>query len=249
MGEVAADAPSVGAFSSIEVSEVVAKYPRVRQTAPGVVEGVLDIDATFEGEIVQDSFEVRIIGPAGYPNALPLLEIAPGRIAAIQSRQRVVDARDLHQNGATACVCAPQDERKRFPPGSRLIHFVENLAVPFLYALSRFERTGRWPWGEYSHGALGVLEYYADFPTPPDRGELARIAGTILRDSRAADFREHLRRPRRTWPCLCGIRRPLRQCHPRAWKGIVFLSRHLKNEGLTCIDEAIDVTRAVDAPD
>src|ERR1700684_1267857 len=100
---------------------------------------------------------------------MPALFETGGRTAAIAAKYGIEDHRDLHRNPGTgaACLCVKQEERRRFPKGANLPHFIEELVVPYLFGLSHFDDHGKWPWPDFSHGTLGIAEYYAETGNAP----------------------------------------------------------------------------------
>jgi hypothetical protein len=123
-------------------------------------------------------------------------------------------------------------ERAKFPAGSDLLVFVENLAVPYLYGLVQYERHGRWLWGEYSHGALGLLEFCGESGDESSMDDIRDIIATIRREANWKDYHKQLRRPSGDRQCLCGSRKPFSRCHGRAWRGLQVLCAQLKHHGL-----------------
>lgn len=231
---VTLDENTAGGFSVAEMNEVVSRYPCLHVIRPDCLEGVLDLHAHFNGHLIEDAFEVRIIASPQHPTRMPTLTEIGGRTEAILAKYRLKDPRSLHRNPnaeGTACVCVPQMERKQFPPGSRLIVFVENLAVPYLYGISHYDAVGTWPWGEHSHGALGVLEYYSESADVPTEEEIQQVAALIRPDKRWKQYYKQVRKPSGDRFCLCGSRKPFARCHPSAWRGVARLNTHLKTLG------------------
>ena len=191
------------------------------------------LNASFNDVLIQDVFDIRIVAGDDYPKFLPTLEEIGGRTQQIVTKYGIKDLRSLHRNpNGTACVCVKQMERRKFPFGSDLTVFVEELAVPYLYALSHFDQTGKWPWGELSHGALGLLEFYADEGASSSEDELREVAALIKRDPMWRAYFKQARRPNGERRCLCGSKKRFRDCHPRAWKGVSRLHQELKRQGV-----------------
>jgi len=150
-------------FSKEEIAAVKEKFPGLRLTAKGW-EGDLAFYASFEDHPIRDTYRVAIDIPLEYPEQIPLLREIGGRTQKIAKKYGLQDIRSLHfnANNGTACVCVKQEEKRKFPPGAPLLTFIDDLAVPYLYGLSYYDQNGRWPWREYSHGCLGLLEFYAE---------------------------------------------------------------------------------------
>lgn len=220
-------------FSSPEIADVTARYPQLRLVSPSILEGTLDMEAEFEGERITGSFHVRITAANPNSDLLPALYEIGGRTEAIGRKYGIKDFRDLHRNGdGTACVCVKPVEGRSFPPGSSLLFFIEQLAVPYLYGLTYRERHGRWPWKEFSHGSLGLLEFYADDQTTQTVESIAELVAGVGREPNWKDFHKQFRRPSANRACLCGSRKPFGKCHAQALSGVLKLHLDLKHFNL-----------------
>ena len=124
---------------------------------PYVINPALDYT---KGTKIQDEYQIRIELKGSEFSDLP-------QVYEIGSRlQKVADDRnlrreDLHINpSGAACLCIRPDEAGNLPNGFNIEDFSNILLVPFFYAQSYFEKTNTWPWGQYSHGVWGFIEWY-----------------------------------------------------------------------------------------
>lgn len=122
---------------------------------------------------------------------------------------------------SSACLCSPLEESEFLLPQFFFRSYFEKLVVPFLYGQAYFSLHQRWPWSEYSHSAVGLLESYATshgaekietclallkrFPT-----HWWRIRAALLQRANV----------KRTTPCFCGRRGQIGRCHPAAMDGL-----------------------------
>ncbi len=221
-------------FSTEEIAAVGNRYPQLRVTEDGVLEGVLDLHAIYNGEERRDAFHVRIIAPSDYPGSMPSLIETGGRTAAIAAKHGIGDHRDLHRNPGTgtACLCVKPEERRRFPKGSDLPRFIEELVVPYLFGLSHFDEHGKWPWPDYSHGALGIVEYYADAADAPSIESIGSTLDLLKQDVSWRELRREIRKPSAMRMCVCGSRKPVSRCHKGVWAGITKLNGDIQKLGL-----------------
>lgn len=220
-------------FTGEEASAVKTRYPRLRVEESGVAEGSFDLHAVYGGEERRDEFQVRIVAPPDYPDSIPSLCETAGRTEAIARKHGIDDLRDLHRNpGGTACVCVKLEEGRRFPKGSDLPHFIEELVVPYLFGLSHFDEHGKWPWPDYSHGALGIIEYYADAADPPSRESIDAALSFLKQDTGWRKLRRQIRKPSAMRSCLCDSGKPISRCHKGVWNGIVKLHGDMQKVGL-----------------
>lgn len=161
-----------------------------------LVTGCLHFKASFHeyGEI-EDSYFIQLSLPTDYPQSPPkVLEIG----------ERIPRDVDYHISPDTGelCLGAPVDVKRRFSCSPSLLHFVNDLVVPFLYAFSYKERFGERPWGELSHGGKGVLQFYYEFFDANDLKAVLRLLKILADDS----YRGH-------HPCPCESGKILRRCH------------------------------------
>ena len=221
-------------FDGSEVAEVVAQHPGLSQTGPGVLEGVIETHRQYGSVVLQDKFSIRLTAYNPNSSRLPALREIGGRSKAIVLKHGFEDVRAVHQNLAdgTACVCVKQEEAERFPPGARLVAFLERLAVPYLYGLSYVDEFGKWPWGEYGHGGIGLLEYYADSPGQCSKEGLEEVIASLRAYSDWLNYHRQLKKPSAKRACICGSGKAFGKCHRRAWQGLKNLISALEQLGL-----------------
>ena len=220
-------------FSDEEILAVKARYPGLDRTGPGTLEGFLNMDAVYDGHPLADSFQIRITTTNPHSAHVPALYEIGGRTKSIADKYGFSDLRTLHQNmDGTACVCVKQIERQKFPSGSDLFVFIEELVVPYLYGLIYYEHHQRWSWGDYSHGSMGLLEFYADDTTPQTAESIADILPSIRKDPNWKEYHKQLRKPSAERFCLCGSRKAFRKCHKKAWQGLVQLRNEMLRLGI-----------------
>jgi hypothetical protein len=221
----------VKGFSAEDLAMIAARYPQLRLTESGIIEGVFDLHAVFASEERKDAFTVRIVR-SGDSRAMPTLTEVGGRTAAIAAKYGITNLADLHQNpGGTACLCVKQDEANRFPKGAGLDHFVEEMVVPYLFGLSHFNDNGKWPWPDYSHGVLGIAEYYADAVGAPSLQAIATTLDLLREDSAWREFSRQIRKPSAMRRCICGSRKPISRCHKRVWIAVQKLNSDIHGLG------------------
>jgi hypothetical protein len=176
-------------------AEVQAAYPNLHFYPQGgrvVVRGTLPI--VHEGAEL-DRYAVEIVLLANYPDALPLVFEVGGRIPR--------DA-DHHINAETgeACLFVPDERWRVCPPSLSFLEFLNGPVRNFFLGQSLFRLAGEWPFGQRSHGADGIREYYSELLGTDD---IKVILGYL----------ECLSRPvlKGHWPWPCGGGKRLRECH------------------------------------
>jgi hypothetical protein len=225
------DSVATAAFSEFEVGEVMAKHPGLRQTQAGLVNGTIELHHQYADIVRTDEFSIELLArEAGRP---PLLRETGGRSEAIAAKHGCTDVRAVHRNfDGSACVCVKQEESTRFPPGSSLLSFVENLAIPYLFGLSYFDEFGCWPWDEYSHGVLGMLEFYADETHAIDEGDICDVLASYLEQYDSGAAKRQLSTFGAELACACGSGQLMDTCHREASLGMKRIVAYAKHHGL-----------------
>lgn len=156
------------------------------------LKGNLTFEADYEDETIADTFGIEILIPNGYPDLEPTLFETGGRLP---------DDYHMYKEGFR-CLGAPLAVKKKFFQNKTILGFVNDNVVPYLYSFCYKQKHGEMPYGELSHLALGIIEYYQEEFHIDDT---MSILG-LLRILAENDYRGHL-------PCPCGSNIKLRQCH------------------------------------
>lgn len=140
--------------------------------------------------------------------------------------------RHFAQADKSACLCSPLEESEFLLPELQFRLFLEQLVIPFLYGQAFYSVHGYWPWGEYGHGAVGLLESYA---VVHDEGRAEECIRQLAQDSRAwPKIRAVLQQEtiKGHTPCFCPTAAHIRRCHPRAWQGVLRLQQDVRNSAI-----------------
>lgn len=216
-------------FSEDEILAVKTRFPKLELIKPGVWRGVIDFDRVYRDYRIADSYEIGIIVLAGFPQTFPVVHEMSGRIKTIQEKHGLKTVADLHYNPSNgACLCVVQEKESRLPPGSDLVFFIENLVAPYFYGLSYFDEQSRWPWKEYGHGGLGVLEHYAEQWKGSDQELMRSLMPTFSADKHWRKYRKQFISPDPNTLCFCESGINISACHEKAWEGLLKISSDLK---------------------
>lgn len=222
-------------FSGEELTATIAKYPKLRQQSDGVLVGEIKLNHQFGDVPIVDVFTISIEVDDKYPKSFPRLTEVGGRTRAIAEKYGITDYRDLHcyavREPGSACVCASQERRRKFPEGSDLIVYVDDLVIPYLYGLSHYDKFQRWPWGERSHGALGSLEAYADI-SDPSNADITETLVMIRATPNWTVYHKQLKKISPNKKCPCSSERPFSLCHKDALVGLEKLAKDAKSLNL-----------------
>lgn len=158
-----------------------------RLTVRGEVEFVME----YDGRSIEDEFHIELRIPANYPASPPI---------AYEVARRLDRFDHLFPDGRL-CLGAPAEVRSRFAKRPSLLHFIEDLVVPFLFSFSYKKQYGEMPFGELTHGIKGILDYYTEFFDTPKENAV------LLLECLAYGKVPPLER------CPCGSGRKLEKCH------------------------------------
>lgn len=173
----------------------------VERDAETIVSGTLPFEASADGlETIRESFEIELIIPHGFPDALPRVKEIGGQIVAEYD----------HRNaGGTLCLAVPVEQRRVFFEQPTLLGFVNRLVIPYLYGYCFWKKYGRHPFDEAAHGYEGILRHYIDTLGLYD--DLAALAVICF-------LFEHGYRGHHECPCGSGLR--VRACHGPALRAL-----------------------------
>jgi len=187
-------------FEQWKIGELLEAYPglRVQPIVNGQIRlsGALAFGAETNGhERIDDTYEVEISVPYGFPRHLPRVRETGGRIP-----------KDFHTNhDGCLCLGSPARLHLELKKAPTLPGFVKSCLIPYLYGYSYREKHGRLPFGELEHGMKGIRnDFAALFGVASEQAakEMVRLAGMKKRVANKQ-------------PCPCGSRRRLGKCHNR----------------------------------
>lgn len=159
-------------------------------------DGVAEVRGTFpvrsEERKVLDRYQIRIELP-DYPRILPIVREVGGRIPWHP---------DFHvDTNGKACILVPDDRWRCFPVGARFKQFLDGAVHDFFLGQSIVAKGGEWPFGEWSHGDQGLLEYYYDLLKTDDVTVVQRFLQVLSK----INLKDH-------WDCPCGSGKRIRRC-------------------------------------
>jgi hypothetical protein len=171
-------------------------YPKLRlqrkESSPWYIRGLLEFSKEYSGKLISDLYQVQILIPETYSDELPKIHETGNRIP-----------KDFHHyKDESLCLGAPLEIKRKFRKQPTLLGYVDNCVIPYLYSFSYKTRFGKMPFGELSHGGLGILEYYQDLFDLKDVRRILKFIQILAVDN----YRGHAR-------CPCGNGKRLRDCH------------------------------------
>lgn len=237
--------------TSDEIKWLNKNYPKLSFTKgdPSTISGTLDFDMVYFGDMyrinpidskdlshkgrIKDSYDIEVTLESTPSSILPQVKETGGRIKKAKEKHNKKLLADVHMYASeNLCLCARPEESKRLPNGFNLMDYFNNLVIPHFYAQSHFEKTGKWIWGDRSHGSLGIFESYFEFR---ENGDDVVLIKSYLEDLKktedSKDYLEVLSKKGKIkghWLCFCKSNTRFRNCHPEAFKGMWNLKEDTK---------------------
>ena len=145
-------------------------------------------------------YSVVILIHPNHPKEIPALFCDDARLPAGNLDRHILRT-------GQACLGVEADIRNRWNPKSGLMGFLDQFVAPYLAWQVYYEAHGcAGPFGERSHGALGILEFYAEILSVTEHKFIPGLMALIGSHAR----------PKGHIPCPCGSGLRLRDCHAQA---------------------------------
>ena len=142
-----------------------------------------------------DSYFIKIELPNDYPQSVPKVWEISYKLK--KNRNTHFNPPDNH-----ACLFAPPERWEKWPIGASFIEFLDGPVAEFFFSQAYYQLTGEWIFGQRSHGADGIIEYYYDKLDLKDK--------KILKDCLMLCLEKKFARQ---WKCPCNSERRLIKCH------------------------------------
>lgn len=139
-------------------------------------------------------FDIEIVLSPRYPDREPKVFEIGGRIARNPDR---------HVNSDGDCCVTVWEHWLASTQDHSFGSFLNGPLHQFFLGQYWFEKTGKWPFGEYAHGDNGLWEAYAEVLGIPNKKKDVLYRLRLL----SQDW------PKGHWLCPCGSGRRLRRCH------------------------------------
>lgn len=146
--------------------------------------------------------------------------------------QEVSPIPDRHfgQRDFSACLCSPLEEGDFLVPEFQFKKYFEQLVIPFLYGQVFYTAESHWPWAEYQHGGVGLLQSYFKFDGVITKVLVEEFLSYLKTDRNWLSIKNilFLTRPSKQG-CACGSGSKFKNCHPEALKGLIRLKSDISN--------------------
>lgn len=158
-----------------------------------IIEGTYNLSSTFNGIYLQKGYNVKVIILKVYPKELPKVYITENIVP--KEFEHVFSDNSLCLGSPMElCLSALENNIYDF-----LIKHIDS----YLYSLTYFTKyNSQFPYGERSHGMLGILEFWKEYLNTDDYRVIYNVMDYISKDN----YRGHSL-------CPCGSEQKVRNCH------------------------------------
>lgn len=150
-------------------------------------------DMKTDIEVFRYSIEIEF--PDDYPNSVPLVRETGGKIPRTMDRHY-----DMQRGGS--CLFLDDEKYKFFKEKPDIVNFINTPVKNFFLSQAYFDLTGKWLFGDWSHGVFGIFEYYCEELDTKN----TRIVINFLKL-----LSDHIMDPNHK--CYCGSNKKLIHCH------------------------------------
>lgn len=189
-------------INTLEIQEVLDFYPELHYNEnEHLLKGNLNINHTYKDEHIIADYYVEISISHDYPLTPP----------TVKSNNKYIFKQYGHMFSDTSlCLGAITEQILFLNSGNRLIQWIEEFVSPYFFALEYFKKYKKYIFGERSHGAKGILEFYSEIFNTTSIEATYNILQYIVLNN----YRGHIL-------CPCGSGEKLRTCHGeiiKRWK-------------------------------
>lgn len=178
-------------------NDVINKYSTLsaKSTESGItLYGILILNAEYNDIPLYDEYEIEVDIPQEFPESLPKVREVSNRIP--QEFGHFLDDGSL-------CLAAMCELADFVASNGTIIGYIEKYVMSYLYAASYFSRYKEIPFGERTHGIVGIKEAYMERYNCDEEDVLISLLRVLV----------GLQRYRGHDTCPCGSNKKLRECH------------------------------------
>lgn len=188
-----------------ELPDAIGAYPSLYESTVGdkkILKGWLPI-VDEDGKHWED-YSIEIHCSEKYPYEFPVLYETSGKIPKIGDWH-------IYEDTLSCCVKVHPEEILRCKNGITLTEYIKEEVLPYLFNQTHRRIEGFYVNGEYSHGQIGIYEFYAD---------ILKTSANIQLTLKLMNYIATHNRPGRTSLCFCGQKIKFRHCHREAFDKI-----------------------------
>ena len=190
--------------------EVFISFPklRVEKKDDNVPILIGEIDIIDDTGKYWENYLIEIHCTPEFPNRFPLVYEVGGKLPRIGDWH-------INEDSKTCCICVLQEELLICKEGVSLLKFIQNQVLPYFFNQTHRRVEGYYVNGEYSHGILGIVEFYSRELRTQNPLEIIQLLNYIQQG----------KEPHRIDLCFCGSRKKYRKCHRESFRKLINLGQ------------------------
>jgi len=194
-----------------QFDQVIKRYPDfkvVEKNDEKFLQGELRI--VDENEVFWESYLLEIKTHPDFPYRFPKVYELSNKIPKIADWH-------IYDDDHSCCIDVLPSEIIKCKYGLSLVEFIEKELIPYFFNQTHRRVEGYYVGGEYSHGPLGIYEFYANrLITGDDVRKTLSLLAYIVSNPR----------PNRSNKCFCGSGELFRHCHRGAYDDLKLLGKN-----------------------
>ena len=201
--------------------EGVVDFNSVYDAGSGEFTAFLQPGITYTGSVLSGSYNIKITASKN-SRSYPKLRVD------LPEEKWIIDRHFYPNTNGKACLSGPVEEDDLFTDGYCFLKYFERFVIPFLYGQTYYDDHKQWPWKDYGHGAVGILQSFYSSGTSDDHiyACLRRLKNEpswqrlkpILEGKEKLDGKT---------TCFCGSGVRMVRCHGTIWYAIVKFQKAL----------------------
>lgn len=179
-----------------ELALVTPVFPKLNKISKGkfgvIITGEIDLIDPYDGK-TWENYKLKIFVSTSYPNIIPTLRETEGKI------------KDHISKDGLCCLCPRVEEILILGKNYTILDYINKLVIPYLAAQKLNDLGQDWPFGEYSHYSLGIIEYYKEKLKTTDIKLVLKCLKFLSGEISI----------RRNDKCFCGNSNKFKNCHSK----------------------------------
>jgi len=159
------------------------------------ITGTYVLHEILNSELFSDSFHLDITVLSDFPRSVPKVKELGKRISTKNYRDHIYPDRTLCLEVNTRIIM-------ELDGNPSLYFFNERFIKPYLLGFLYYQKNRRFPFGDYSHGSDGLLEFYCKLFNVDDKPKAKQLLGLVFDEN----YKGHR-------DCPCGSGKRFRNCH------------------------------------
>lgn len=193
-----------------QLDQVIKRYPSfkiVEKNEEKFLQGKLQI--VDRDDVYWDSYQLEIKQHPDFPYRFP-------KIFEISDKIPKIADWHINDDDHSCCIDVLPSEMIKCKDGLSLADFIEKELTPYFFNQTHRRVEGYYVGGEYSHGLLGVYEFYAD---------RLKTGDNVRKTLSLMTFIATKPRPNRSNKCFCRSGELFRHCHMEAYDELKLLGK------------------------